>query len=47
MKSINPATGQLIRKYYTHTQDEVNEILQHVNESWEQWKLTSFVKRGC
>lgn len=45
MKSINPATGQLIREYYTHTQDEVNEILQQVSQAWELWKLTSFVKR--
>lgn len=45
MKSINPATGQTIREYYRHTGDEVNEILQQVNAAWEQWKLTSFVKR--
>jgi succinate-semialdehyde dehydrogenase / glutarate-semialdehyde dehydrogenase len=46
MKSINPATGKMIKEYPEHSLSEVKEILNLTQEAWESWKLTSFVERA-
>jgi len=46
MKSVDPSTGKLIKEYYIHTDAEIEEILQQVDEAWQIWKNTSFVKRA-
>jgi succinate-semialdehyde dehydrogenase / glutarate-semialdehyde dehydrogenase len=46
MKSVDPSTGKLIKEYYIHTDKEIEEILQQVDEAWQIWKNTSFVKRA-
>lgn len=45
MKSSNPATGQLIREYATHTDQEVAEILDRVHEAFTSWRSTSLAER--
>ncbi len=46
MKSINPATGEVIKEYQEHTEEEVSEILQLVQSDWEQWRRTTFSERA-
>ncbi len=46
MKSINPATGKLIKEYPEHSLSEVTEILDLTQKAWETWKLTGFVERS-
>ncbi|MBN1199636.1 MAG: NAD-dependent succinate-semialdehyde dehydrogenase [Bacteroidales bacterium] len=45
MKSINPATNQLIKEYMEHTPEEVAEIIKFSQNAWLQWKSTSFSLR--
>jgi succinate-semialdehyde dehydrogenase / glutarate-semialdehyde dehydrogenase len=47
MKSINPATGEIIREYREHTATEVSGIINHVHEAWLSWKETSFEHRSA
>ena len=47
MKSINPATGQLIEEHKAHTPEEVKEILISVDKEWQSWKNTSFDERAA
>ena len=46
MKSINPATGKLIRSYPPHTNEEANEIIGKTGEAWVDWKSTDFGLRS-
>ncbi len=46
MKSINPATGKMIREYAGHTSTEVGLILQQVEEAQRNWKTKSFAERA-
>lgn len=46
MKSINPATNQVIGEYREHTAAEVETILTQVQKDWWQWKQTSFRERA-
>jgi len=45
MKSINPATDQIIREYRAHSPEEINEIIRQSHSAWLQWKTTSFSHR--
>ena len=45
MKSSNPATGQLIREYKTHSESEVSEILDRVHETFTSWRTTPLSER--
>ena len=46
MKSINPATSEVIAEYREHTADEVSSIISDVNEAWVSWKETDFSYRS-
>ncbi len=46
MKSINPATNELIREYTAYTSEEVHKILQSVNNDWIKWKKSTFDERA-
>ena len=46
MKSINPATNELIKEYKPHSPSEVTRILEAVNHAWVSWKGTSFAERA-
>ncbi len=46
MKSINPATGELIRKYETHSNEQALSIVSKSGEAWIDWKSTDFSLRS-
>jgi len=46
MKSINPATSQLLQEYPEHTAREVESIIGKVSEARKNWSETSFGFRG-
>ncbi len=46
MKSINPATNELIKEYSEYTPDEVKKIIESVEKDWQSWKKTSFAERA-
>ncbi len=46
MKSINPATGEMISEYREHSAPEVEKILNDVHSTWKTWKDSSFDMRS-
>ena len=46
MKSINPATNQLIKEYIGHSDTETANIIDSVNAEYVKWSLVSFAERG-
>lgn len=46
MKSINPATGEVIKIYEPHSLKGVEKIINSVDKTWYQWKKTSFSYRA-
>lgn len=47
MKSINPATGQIISDFEVHTPRQVSEILMQVDQAQKQWKNSSFAEKSA
>ncbi len=46
MKSVNPATGEVIKEYKDHTEKEVKQILGLVDKDFHEWRKTSFGHRS-
>ncbi len=46
MKSINPATNQLISEYKDHSDSEAAQIIYSVNAEFSKWSQVSFVERS-
>jgi succinate-semialdehyde dehydrogenase/glutarate-semialdehyde dehydrogenase len=46
MKSVNPATGEVIKTYEAHSEKGVEKIVNSVDKCWHQWKKTSFFQRS-
>ena len=46
MKSINPATGELIREYAEHSKAEVSERIARAEQAFDGWRRTSFSERA-
>jgi succinate-semialdehyde dehydrogenase / glutarate-semialdehyde dehydrogenase len=46
MKSINPATEEVIAEYPEHTPTQIETILESAQKAFEQWRLTSIGERG-
>lgn len=46
MKSVNPATGELIKVYDNHTEKGIQKIINSVDKCWHQWKKSSFFQRS-
>jgi len=46
MKSINPATGQIIKEYQEHTLEQVEQIVSLVALEQKEWKKTTFTSRA-
>jgi succinate-semialdehyde dehydrogenase/glutarate-semialdehyde dehydrogenase len=46
INSINPANGQVIQSYQTHTPKELSKIIAGTHQAWEKWKETPFSLRG-
>lgn len=47
MKSINPANGEVIKEYKEYTPEEVKQIIDNVDQDWQDWKKTSFAERSA
>src|SRR5690554_6566364 len=46
MKSVNPATGDIVKEYESHSEKGVQKIINSVDKRWQQWKNTSFFQRS-
>ncbi len=46
MKTINPATGELIKEYKEHNDTEVDQIIDAVQEAFRHWRETPFSFRS-
>jgi len=44
--SINPFTGELIKSYRPHTNEEVDKMICQTHAAWQKWKNLSFDERG-
>ena len=47
MRSINPSSGEFIKEYLTHSNDEASAIISHTQETWRQWKQSEFHQRSA
>jgi succinate-semialdehyde dehydrogenase/glutarate-semialdehyde dehydrogenase len=47
MKSINPATGELIREYAEHNDADVAKRIARAEQAFESWRRTSFAERAA
>jgi succinate-semialdehyde dehydrogenase/glutarate-semialdehyde dehydrogenase len=45
MKSINPANGELLHDFKEQSDQEVKQIIDRVEEDWQNWRKTSFAYR--
>lgn len=45
MKSVNPATGELIREYKEDTDTEINKKIELSHQAFLEWRETSFGRR--
>ena len=46
MKTINPATGKVIKEYSEMSFEEVSGIIYRANIAQKQWKERSFTNRS-
>jgi succinate-semialdehyde dehydrogenase / glutarate-semialdehyde dehydrogenase len=46
MKSVNPATGETVHVYETHSDKGVGKIINSVDKSWQHWRKVSFFHRS-
>lgn len=44
--SINPANGQINKKYKVHTAKQVQQKIAQTHKAWQEWRLTSFQQRA-
>jgi succinate-semialdehyde dehydrogenase/glutarate-semialdehyde dehydrogenase len=45
MKSINPATGELIKAYREHTPEEIRDIIEKAHDTFLSWREATFSER--
>ncbi len=46
MRSVNPATGQVIEEFLPHTGADMEQRLTRAQETYRQWRTTTFSERG-
>lgn len=46
MKSINPATEEVLAEYREHSRSEVHERLERAQATYDHWRRTSFAERA-
>ncbi|RMD91427.1 MAG: NAD-dependent succinate-semialdehyde dehydrogenase [Calditrichaeota bacterium] len=46
IQSINPATGEIVKEYEEMNFDEVEDILQKVNRTYQEWRRVPFNERA-
>jgi len=45
MKSINPATGEILNSFEPHSDKGIEKIINSVDKTWHHWRSTSFAYR--
>lgn len=46
MKSVNPASGEIIQTYKNYSEKGVEKIINSVDKNWQKWRSTSFFYRS-
>jgi succinate-semialdehyde dehydrogenase/glutarate-semialdehyde dehydrogenase len=46
MKSINPATGEVMQEYQEYHLKEVDGIIEDAHRAWKEWRTRSFEERS-
>jgi len=46
MKSVNPASGEVVQTYEIYSDKGVEKIINSVDKNWQQWRSTSFFYRS-
>lgn len=46
LKTINPATGKLIKKYKTFNTTEINQVIEKTHSAFLAWKTTDWARRA-
>ena len=46
MKAINPATGEVIQEYPSHSDQEVQDILEQAQSAFQSWRNTDYPHRA-
>lgn len=46
LKSINPATGETVNSYESHSDKGVEKMINATDKSWHQWRNTTFSYRS-
>jgi succinate-semialdehyde dehydrogenase/glutarate-semialdehyde dehydrogenase len=46
MESINPTTGEVVKTYQEMTKEEVNLIIKQVDNTFQEWRKTTFDHRA-
>lgn len=46
LQSINPATGETVKSYESHSPEGVEKIINSVDKTWHHWRNTSFMFRS-
>ena len=46
LQSINPASGELVKTYESHSPEGVEKIINSVDKTWHHWRSTSFMFRS-
>ncbi|NQT62033.1 MAG: NAD-dependent succinate-semialdehyde dehydrogenase [Candidatus Marinimicrobia bacterium] len=47
MRSINPSSGEFIKEYLTHSNDEATAIISQTQDAWSNWKQSGFQERSA
>ena len=47
MKAINPATGEVIQEYPSHSDQEVQDILEQAQSAFQSWRNTDYPHRAA
>ena len=46
IKTINPATGKIIKTYTIMSDSTINEIINNTHNAFNLWKKSSFLQRS-
>src|SRR6476661_2748441 len=46
IQSINPATGQLVQEYTSHSAAEVQTKIAETHQTWGAWRTSTFSERS-
>jgi succinate-semialdehyde dehydrogenase/glutarate-semialdehyde dehydrogenase len=46
LQSINPISGEVVKRYESHSKEGIVSIINAVDKTWHHWRSTSFLHRG-